>query len=129
MSYVRHLATRKFLHEPCAVYSGTRWRRSKLVITSSGVWRGTKTLVLKDIVDDGIKLAEKSGHKVRLGGSGMTPCRAATDCMHVLGPQCHVNTGLYASHVPQRSLLWHVKFRLAVQAFTFRASPPRVLVR
>ena len=34
------------------------------MITSSGVWRGTKTLVLKTIVDDGIKLAEKSGHKV-----------------------------------------------------------------
>ncbi len=40
-------------------------RRSTLVITSSGVWRGTKTLVLKSIVDDGIKLAEKNGHKVR----------------------------------------------------------------
>ena len=36
------------------------------MITSSGVWRGTKTLVLKSIVDDGIKLAEKSGHKVCL---------------------------------------------------------------
>ena len=36
------------------------------MITSSGVWRGTKTLVLKTIVDDGIKLAEKSGHKVCL---------------------------------------------------------------
>ena len=40
-------------------------RRSKVVITASGVWRGPKTLVLKTIVDDGIKLSEKAGHKVR----------------------------------------------------------------
>ena len=34
------------------------------MITASGVWRGTKTLVLKDIVDHGIQLSEKAGHKV-----------------------------------------------------------------
>lgn len=36
-----------------------------MVITSSGVWRGPKTLVLKTIVDDALQLATDSGHKVR----------------------------------------------------------------
>ena len=44
----------------CAPYE----LRSKLVITASGVWRGPKTLVLKGIVDGGITLSEKAGHKV-----------------------------------------------------------------
>jgi len=36
-----------------------------VVITATGVWRGPKTMGLKSIVDDALKLTEKGGHKVR----------------------------------------------------------------
>lgn len=39
--------------------------RAKVVITATGVWRGPKTMGLKSIVDDALKLTEKGGHKVR----------------------------------------------------------------
>ena len=35
-----------------------------MVITSSGVWRASKTLVLKTIVDDALQLAADNGHRV-----------------------------------------------------------------
>jgi hypothetical protein len=36
-----------------------------VVITATGVWRGAKTMGLKKIVDDALKLTEKGGHKAR----------------------------------------------------------------
>lgn len=37
-----------------------------MVITATGVWRGPKSMGLKAIVDDALKLVEKGGHKVHL---------------------------------------------------------------
>jgi acetyl-CoA synthetase len=39
--------------------------KAKVVITATGVWRGAKTMGLKKIVDDALKLTEKGGHKVK----------------------------------------------------------------
>lgn len=45
--------------------------RVKVVITATGVWRGPKTMGLKTIVDDALKLVEKGGHKAT---NDLLPC-------------------------------------------------------